>query len=189
MNYINKRAEKFVRNYISGQVTEHKIVIDEAKLELYQINEDLDKVTFLRILLEENAKEFQSHLLHCTDREDCEINYDHESIAYFLTQELNLLGIKTNNDQFTIEEKVTAESKLDKILEDLQTLKVGHEIIYEDLKAEIEQLKELFILGKKHWFQLLLGKTKEMVISGVISETISKEIVSEMSNELQKLLS
>ena len=39
--------------------------------------------------------------------------------------------------------------KLDKILSDLQTLKNGQQIIYEDLKEEIESLKELYILGKK----------------------------------------
>lgn len=189
MNYIKKRADKFVERYIVGQVSDHQDVIDAAKSEIYNIDDDLDKVTFLRVVLEVNAKEYRDHLLVCSNKTGCQTNFDHESIAYFLTQELNGLGIRTNNDQFTIEEKADAESKLDQVLNDLQTLKDGHQIIYDDLKAEIDDLKELFILGKKTWFQLLLGKTREMVISGVISETVSKQIAAELEKEVQKLLS
>lgn len=189
MNYIKKRADKFVEQYIARQISEHQDVIDAAKSEIYNIDDDLDKVNFLRVVLEANAKEFQSHLLVCTNKTSCPTNFDHESISYFLTQELNRLGIRTNNDQFTIEEKGEAESKLDQILKDLQTLKDGHQIIYDDLKAEIDALKELFILGKKTWFQLLLGKTSEMVISGIISETVSKQIVSSLEKEVTKLIS
>lgn len=189
MNYIKKRADKFVERYIVGQVSDHQNVIDVARSEIYNIDDNLDKVTFLRVVLEVNAKEYRDHLLVCTNKTDCQTNFYHESISYFLTQELNRLGIRTNNDQFTIEEKSEAESKLDKILNDLQTLKDGHQIIYDDLKTEIDELKELFILGKKTWFQLLLGKTREMVVSGIISETVSKQIVSGLEKEVTKLIS
>jgi hypothetical protein len=189
MNYVNKRADKFVERYISRQISDHQDVIDAAKSEIYNIESDLDKVTFLRIVLESNAKTYQEHLLVCTDKTGCQSNYDHESIAYFLTQELNGLGIRTDNDQFTVEEKRDSESKLDQIINDLQTLKDGHQIIYDDLRAEIEELKELFILGKRKWFQLLSGKTADMVTSGIISETASKQIVTEFEKGFQKLLS
>ena len=189
MNYIKKRANNFIECYIAGQISDHQDVIDAAKSEIYNINNDLDKITFLRVVLEANAKEYQNHLLDCTNKTNCQTNFDYESIAYYLTQELNDLGIRTNNDQFTIEEKVDAETKLDQILNDLQTLKNGHQIIYDDLKAEIDSLKELFILGKRTWFQLLLGKTREMVISGIISETVSKQIVAQLEKEVLKLIS
>lgn len=188
MNYIKKRADKFVKNYIAGQLSDHEKIIYEVQSESYKIDDDLDKITFIRVILEENAREYAKHLLKCTNKDNCSVNYGHETIQYFLTQELNKLGIKTNNDQFTIEEKIIAESKLDKVLEDLQELKIGHELIYDDLKAEIQHLKELFILGKKTWHQLLLGKTTEMVIGGVISETISKEILEKVSGDFQKIL-
>ena len=188
MNHINKRADRFVQNYISGQISDQEEVISEAKTELYNIDSDLDKTTFLRIILEENAREHKEHLLHCNSGVNCQTDYDREGVSYFLTQELNRLGIKTNNDQFSIQEKEIVESRLDKVLADLQTIKDGQQIIYEDLKAEIDSLKELFILGKKTWLQLLLGKAKDMAISGVISETVSKEIVSIVGKEFNKLL-
>ncbi len=188
MNYINRRAEKLAQRFILGQVIEHEQVIEEVKSEIYNIEDNADKITFLRVILEQNAREHQNHLQICTTKNDCPTSYDHESIEYFLTQELNRLGIRTNNDQFSIEERDEAESKLDKILSDLQTLKNGQEIIYDDLKSELDSLKELFFLGKKTWVQLLLGKTGEMVISGIITETISKSIVSTIK-DASKLLS
>lgn len=184
MHYINKRAERFVQNYVSGQISDPEEVVNEAKTELYNIDSELDKITFLRVVLEDNAKELKDHHLHCNNGVNCQTDYDRESVSYFLTQELNKLGIITNNDQFTIEEKEVVESRLDKVLSDLQSLKDGQQIIYEELNS----LKELFILGKKTWVQLLLGKTREMVISGVISETVSKEIVSVIGKEFNKLL-
>ena len=187
MNYINKRASNFIRRYISQRVSEHETVIDAAISEIHNIDADLDRANFLRIILEENAKEYQKHLIICEDKANCETNYDHESISYFLAQELNRLGIRTNNDQFAIQERDDIVSKLDTILLDIQTLKYGQQIIYDDFNDEVDSLKELFILGKKTWFQLFVGKMTEMVISGVISETISKEIIALLNNELKKL--
>lgn len=188
MSYIKKRADKFVQLYIDRQISKHNKVIDAAQTEIYDIDDDLDKATFLRIVLEANAEAYQKHLKVCTNEIDCPTNYNHESVTYFLTQELNRLGIRTDNDQFTPEEKIDAENKLDQILKDLQTLKDGHQIIYDDLKAEMDSLKELFMLGKKTWFQLLLGKATEMTVSGVISETVSKEIVDTVKKGITKLL-
>ncbi|MES2874185.1 MAG: hypothetical protein V4708_10715 [Bacteroidota bacterium] len=54
--------------------------------------------------------------------------------------------------------------------------------------AEFQELKDFFILGKKKWYQLFLGKAAEMVISGVISETASKELISLKGNVNQKYL-
>ncbi len=185
MNYINKRAEKFVRIYIARDVSESAEVISGAKSELSNIDNNLDKATFLRIVLEANEKEYQAHLKVCKNKEDCSVNYKHETISYYLIQELNRLGIRTNNDQFTLEEKEKVESKLEEILAELQILTTGQEVIYDDLKAEIDKLRDLYILGKKTWFQLLLGKTSEMVLSGIISETVSKEIISAIEREFK----
>jgi hypothetical protein len=187
--YITKRAKKFTHQYVTGGVSDYEKVIQETKTEINGIDNNLDKVNFLRIVLEDNEIEYQRHLKdECTNISDCGINYDHESIAYYLTQELNQYGIRTDNDQFTTQEKVEMESKLDQILKNLQDLKDGQQVIYEDLTEEINKLRELYILGKKTWFQLLLGKTQEMVVGGIISETVSKEIVERIGPEVMKLI-
>jgi len=188
MEYIKKRAESFARHYIEIQVDEHKNVISEAKSELYEIKNPLDKITFLRIILQTNEKAYQKHLEVCTNKDSCSTNYDHESIHYFLAKELDDLGIQLNEDQFTREEQIVADNKLDKVLEELEKIKAGQQISYDDLMAELNELKDFYILGKKKWYQLFLGKTAEMVIGGIISETVSKELISVMGNIGQKLL-
>ena len=65
---------------------------------------------------------------------------------------------------------------------------MGQQIIYDDLSAELQELKDFYILGKKKWYQLFLGKTAEMVIGGVISETVSKELINVMGKIGQKLV-
>lgn len=195
MEYIKKRAGQFVKNYIHGQVDEHEKVIDEAKSELYRISSELDRITFLSIILEGNEKEYQRHLLDCTNKEECQINFEHESIKYYLGTELSGLGVRIDEDQFTFEERDVAENKLNRIIEDLnkimeemQVIKTGQQLSYDDLMAELEELKEFYILGKKKWFQLFLGKTTEMVIGGMISETVSKELIAIMGETYQKML-
>lgn len=46
---------------------------------------------------------------------------------------------------------------------------------------EMQELKELYFLSKKTWMQIFTGKITEMVAGGVISETISKELVNSIS--------
>ncbi len=58
---------------------------------------------------------------------------------------------------------------------------------YDDLMEEIEQLKNYYFLSKKTWMQLLVGKVTEMVAGGIISETISKELINGV-NEAYPLL-
>lgn len=188
MNYINKRAHNFAQGFNFESFTGKNEIVNSVKSEIDNIDNQLDKVTFLRIVLEYNSKAHQKHLLNCTNKDNCDVIEGCESRTYYLTQELNRLGIKTNNDQFTIEEKNESDLKLDKVLSDLQTLKNGQQIIYEDLKEEIESLRELYILGKKTWYQLLIGKSVEMVVGGIISETLSKEIISTFENSFSKMI-
>lgn len=188
MDYIKKRAEKFASQYIEHQVDKHVKVISEAQSELYAIISPMDKISFLQVILQVNDKEYQKHLEVCKNKEACPINYDHESIHYFLAKELGDLGIHLDEDQFTKEEQIAAESKLDKVMEELEKLKLGQQFIFDDLMAELQELKDFYILGKKKWYQLFLGKATEMVIAGVISESVSKELILVMGNIGQKLL-
>ncbi len=79
-------------------------------------------------------------------------------------------------ETFTPEEMQTANEKLDVLLAEIQTLKMGHEVIWTDIRKDIEELKALYSLGKKNWRQLLLGKIAEMVAAGVVSDTLSKTV-------------
>lgn len=188
MDVITKFAEKFVQLHLNGRVNKHTKIIEAARGQLYDIDNQLDKIKFLNIILEGNNKAYDRHKPECESPNNCPTNLAHESVTYFLAQELSRLGVQLNEDTFTFEEKETADSKLDKILKDLEELKMGHQIIYDDLKKEIDELKELHFLGKKKWHQLFAGKCLEMVTSGIISETVSKQIIKAVEPTFTKLI-
>jgi hypothetical protein len=58
-------------------------------------------------------------------------------------------------------------------------LKKGHEIIYDGISEEIEEPKSI-LFRKKSWKQIIVGKAVEMAIGGVVSETISKDLINLM---------
>lgn len=61
-------------------------------------------------------------------------------------------------------------------------------MLYEDLLKEINELKDLYFLGKKKWYQLLIGKSVEMAAGGIVSETVSKQIIEQVKSNLPGLI-
>jgi predicted RNase H-like nuclease (RuvC/YqgF family) len=188
MEIIIKRATRFsdghFRGGISGTAGYQKLM-EKLDDELDKIDDELDKIKFINVVLERNNSEYEIHKLECNNPINCDENEAYENIAYDLTQELKSIGVQISGDAFTMEEKNKAESNIEQILNDLKN---GQEVIYEDLMKEISELRELFFLGKKTWFQLLLGKGVEMVASGIVSETISKQIIENVGNSFTRLI-
>jgi hypothetical protein len=91
-------------------------------------------------------------------------------------------------EEFTKEEMLSLNNKIDQMFDDLRSLKVGQEIIWTDVIAELAELKNLYSLNKKNWRQLFTGKLTEMVTSGIITETVSKKIVEYINPIVDKLL-
>ena len=54
---------------------------------------------------------------------------------------------------------------------------MGQKITYDDLFKELQELKSFYYLNKKNWIEMFTGKLSGMIAGGMISETISKEIV------------
>lgn len=188
MDIIATFAKKFIRNYLQGSITDYDEIIEAAKMKVYEIDNQYDKIKYLNLILEGNNVAYEIHKPSCKNPVDCPTNLAHEAVTYFLAQELSGLGVQLNNDTFTRQEKTSSESKLDQIIEEMEKLKMGQEVIYEDLKKELEELKELYFLGKKKWNQLFLGKCLEMVASGVISETVSKQLIVTFNKTVSGLM-
>jgi hypothetical protein len=80
-----------------------------------------------------------------------------------LQQELRLVGFQANDDYFSSFEKEKCNKKRDEIL---QTILNANEVVFEHvetLRKEFEELKNLYILGKKNWKQQFAGKMVDMV--------------------------
>lgn len=182
-------ADDFIKYKISGVTPEYKDVIHDVKNILYEIDDQRDKIKYLNIVLEANQTKYNEHKLICQDKENCLTNFSHESISYFLGNELKKLGGVFDNDVFTLTDKQDSDSTLNKILEEIQTLKDGQQIIYDQIIQDIEELKELYYLGKKKWHRQFIGTAIEMTTSGIVSETVSKSIIDIVKNNALNLIS
>lgn len=152
--------------------------IDKLKSELYRYNSDSDKLNYISVVRNFVKNGHDEHYEECKNREKCDELKDYNKALYFIDGLGIDYGIKLKNDDiFSDIEKLEYNNKLDQILRDLQEMKQGQEITYNDLLEEIEELKKLYFLGKKNWKQLLAGKTVEMVAGGIVSETVSTQLI------------
>ena len=154
----------------------------------YDFDDNMDKIKFLTVHLNLVDEEYQKHLKVCHNPEKCDQNEQAETFLYYLQQELKSLGVGLDNDTFTHEEKTFSESKLDQILKEFEDIKLGHQLIYDDIIKEIQELKDLHFLGKKKWHQLLAGKITEMTVGGIINETVSKDLIEIIKPNFTKLI-
>jgi hypothetical protein len=83
-------------------------------------------------------------------------------------------------------------AKLDQLLEkfaaEFSTLKMSQAFTYNDIMAEFEEIRNYYYLLKKTWRQLLRGKLTEMILSGVVDQTISNSITANINPIIDKLL-
>lgn len=78
---------------------------------------------------------------------------------------------QTNN--FTQEEIVILNKKLDELLERLTKLELGQQIIYDDVQDEFDELRELTkVLNKKNWLQQLQGKLISIGLGKLTDEVV-----------------
>lgn len=189
MNYIEKKANKIVEQRLSrGRLGDVNKLLQIVGDDLYEIDSDEDKVVYLTVILEANDLAYNEHLKVCQNPNTCTKNEDHERINYILQQELRKVGVETSEDVFSREEKATIVDELNRFASDLKDLKDGQQIIYDDLLAEIQELKKWFVVGKKNWRQMAVGKVGEMVVGGIISEATAKPLLEAVKSGTQYLL-
>lgn len=74
-------------------------------------------------------------------------------------EEYDFFHSERQSPNFTQEDIAILNPKLDEMLERLGKLELGQQITYDDLKNEIDELRQLTkVLNKKNWFHLLQGK-------------------------------
>ena len=92
---------------------------------------------------------------------------------------------KSNNKQKTKKWETEINQKVDIVLEKLQTLGYGQEVIFN----EIEELKTYSgKLPKKSWVQLLKGKVIDLAVDQVINKETASYILETLSEGASKLL-
>ena len=191
MNIIQQQANDFIRIRFDEH-GKYEEFIQSVRSQLYEYRKDSHKLEFTDKIIVDIKKLYDKHLEICKFPDDalkCFINKNYENVLFFLQNERDELIERLPIDDFSITERNVMNGSLQEILNDLSLIKLGQELTYDDLKDELSDLKDFYFLNKKTWSQLLIGRLTEMVASGVISETISKEIVETVTKNYSGLIS
>lgn len=100
--------------------------------------------------------------------------------------------ISYKEEVFTKSEVSEINARLDQIQEmmkaEFEKILLSEQFTYDDVMAELNELREYTGLPKKIWRQLKTGKLTEMVVGGVISATVSQRIADHINPVVDKLL-
>jgi len=190
MNIVEKEAKQFVKKFYNG-VNNLENLKSSLNNKLYNFSRDKDKLDFLRILREESVTQKQEHLKKCT-RNGCLFEEGRDIGLFVIDQEIDSINSyyvyqPKSEEEFSAKEESELQNRLNGIIEYLEKLGYGQEIIFE----EIESLKNHFNIGKKNWFQLLKGKLFDLGIEKVIEKTLINTIydtVTEGFKEITKAI-
>lgn len=188
MTFPERKADSVITELISYNPANFDEIKSLVEDDLYEFMNDADRIHYLNILAERNQQEYEDHLKECTDPDNCSKNKGYERNAYYFSKNLLELGIQLNEDMFTTEEKQTAEEKIEKLMADLEEIKLSQTVIFQFIFEQMEEMKNHFYLGKRKWKELFIGKGIEMIIGGVVSETISKKVLSTFSDNIIPML-
>ena len=186
MNLITWQAEDFFSGQFIDGFGNHKTVIGELRNELYEYRKIAHKINFLQDIMRLTKVAYDEHYEKCQDKENCQQNIFYQNVLFFMQNELDGLQEDLPREDFSIPEQLQANTQLGVMLEELQKIQLGQQFTYDDLMKEVQELRELYFLNKKNWMQLFTGKITEMVAGGVISETVSKNIVELIRSHLPK---
>lgn len=182
MNLIQKQAATFYERSMRESRTKHQEFVNEVKSELFNYRKTAHKVEFLQWILSKLKMDFDRHYEECEHKGNCQINETYENSLFFLQIELEEIEASLSENDFTSLAKTEMDLKLNEILDQMKTVQLGQQITYDDIKTEIEELKELYFLNKKNWKQLVFGKLFEFTASGMVGEGISQPVMEFLRN-------
>ncbi len=190
MSLIVKQVESFYRSNFNND-NSYKLFISELRSHLYDYRKDSHKLEFLTSLIVIIKNDYDKHDIECdyNPKANCPTNIYFEDTLFFVQNEIDELLENMPTTEFNNIERVNINQSLEKILSDLDKVKMGQELTYNDFENEFKELKELYFLNKKTWSQLLIGKLSEMVAGGIIGESVSKDIVETVSKNFDGLIS
>lgn len=181
MNLIQKQAKKFVI-FKMNNGKPYQEFVGQVKIEINQYSQTPHKIQFLETVMFEAKKEYEEHLPKCTDLENCTKNLFYESVIFFLNEERQILSKELTTEEFNESDILRYKTGIDEVLEKLNKLELGQQLTYDDFSDEFEEMKSYFYMKKNTWQQMLAGKLLDMVAAGVVSETVSKNIVEMFKN-------
>ncbi len=179
MNLLQQQAKTFTDYHLEPR-DQFKEFISKVRSELYEYRKGAHKLEFLGHIINTVKSDYDIHLKVCTAKnpKDCYKNQFYENTLFFLQNEMEEIESRLDPTEFKRAEQEQLSSAVTKMITELEKLQLGQQITYDDLSEQLTELKDYYFLNKTNWTQLFLGKMTEMIASGVVSEALSKELVS-----------
>lgn len=186
MNVIEKEAVKFFDRKLYSTNRTLESIKSTIDTKLFDFNRDRDKLDFLKILYEKTLKAKEDHAKNCTG---CSFDDTRNLGLFAIEQEIESINEYYSykpklNDSFTVEQESHLHSKINEIIEKLEKLGVGQEVIFN----EIDDLKSHFDLGKKNWFQLVKGKLFDIGIAYGVEKTILEGVYTDLASQVENII-
>lgn len=122
-----------------------------------------------------------------TPKQDINFENTIDDILYFVYNLSSNSGYTFDKNAFKDEERDILNNKIDSILESLERLKVGQEVVFDfvdELKSDFESLKADLPLGKKRWYQRAAG-----IVVSYAGNKGADEVFDLLKPQLKDLLS
>lgn len=153
MNIIQRQTADFFEREFDER-GKYEDFIQNVRTRLYEYRKDSHKLEFIDHLMTLLKQDYDKHLKVCeyaNDRGKCFINKNYENSLFFIQNEREDLIENLPSTDFTVQEKTDINESLQSIIADLDEIKMGQELTYDDLLAELNELKEFYYLNKKNW--------------------------------------
>lgn len=190
LNLIQKQAEGFLQksDYLYG--SNYNEFISDVRMALYDYHKEVYKIQFVEHLILRFKQSYDEHVENCTykPKHDCPENLIYENVLFFLQEELEELEENLDESYFNKSYRDSLTDSMDEIINRFDKLETGQQITYDDLFQELQELKTFYYLNKKNWVEMLSGKLSAMIAGGIISETVSKEIVDVIKKVYPELI-
>lgn len=189
MNIIQKQASDFYQgNAYAYRASDYKPFVDKVKLLLYDYRKISHKIEFVDTIMNQMKQEYDEHIPVCKNPTDCGKNKFYENALFFLQEEVEDLEQQLPATEFSRIQKQETSAALDALVADLNSLKAGQQITYDDLMQEFKDLRDFLYLDKDNFTQLILGKITEMAAGGIVTETVSKSLLDVVREHYPTLL-
>jgi O6-methylguanine-DNA--protein-cysteine methyltransferase len=150
MNLIQQQAEDFYKSNFDERGEDEEF-IGNLRIQLNEYRKQIHKLEFTERIMTMLKINYDKHLITCkfpNDRLKCYLNKNYENSLFFIQNEREDLLENLPESEFTNVEKFEINESIVKIIEDLQTIQLGQQITYDDILAELNELKEFYYLNK-----------------------------------------
>ncbi len=132
MNLIQDQATHFYE-WKSNEYGNYQEFITEVRTQLHEYRKDAHKLEFLDYLMTLLKRDFDKHLIDCphkNEKDVCGVNKYYENSLFFIQNERDEIIEYLPKTEFNLQERYEINDSLQKILEDLNKIKIGQEFTY-----------------------------------------------------------